>query len=136
MLIHKNEFVTIQFEKDLLMITVENKEPTNEEWNFCKTHILSYYEANIKTQKKFSIICDLSRANALPVVRIMDWANFFFKSKQQTKQCVRCTAFITENKVIVSSMNMFFKLYTSVRPTQLVRNMEDAKKWIDTQNNA
>lgn len=37
MLIHKNEFVTFQFEKDLLMITVENKEPTNEEWNFCKT---------------------------------------------------------------------------------------------------
>ena len=133
MLIHKNEFATFQFEKDLLMIMLENKEPTDEEWNFCKTHILSYYEANIENRKMFSIICDLSRMDALPVFRIMDWAKFFLKNKQLTKQCVKCTAFITENKIILSSMNMFFKIYTSVRPTHLVSNMEDAKKWIDTQ---
>ena len=134
MILQKNDFVTFSFEDHLLTITIQDKEPTNEEWQFCKTHILSYYEAHIQKNTTFSIICDMANAKSLPMFRIMDWATFFRKTKKQIKKCIRCTAFVTEDNLVRNSMCLFFKLYSPARPIQFVQTIKDAQQWIQKQH--
>jgi hypothetical protein len=129
MLIQENDFVCFRLENTTLHIQIKSKIPSDEEWNMTKQFMLSTYTAYIKSQKTFSIVCDLTCMHILPLYRISDWANLFKEKKESTKKCVEYTIFITDSTLVRTSMNIFFQLYEPVRPTVFLSSKSEIPKW-------
>lgn len=134
MITQENDFVKFTFENSLLLVALKNKTPSDAEWEFTKRVMLSYYEANISKNTKFSIICNMEEMSTLPLHRTLDWSKLFLNKIECTKKCILCTAFVTTSKVVRTTMDLFFRLYSPVRPTTFVGSHTEAQSWIANQN--
>ena len=130
MLTQGNDFISFQFEKSTLNIVVHSKQPTDEEWEETKSILLSYYKAHLKEHTRFAIVCNLQNMSLLSVERTTDWANFFMENTENTKKCIQYTIFITDSSIIRMSMNVFFSLYTPVRPLAFLNSYDDIQEWV------
>ena len=131
MLEQEDAFVHCRYENQILHITMKNKLPTDDEWQRAKTIILSYFEANLKENQRFAIICDMRNVPLLPIHRTQDWITFLNTNKQRSKDSVLCTCIVIDNIVIQTSMKLFFTLYKSVRPVHFIRDVKYAQQHIN-----
>lgn len=130
---HENDFAHCKYERQVLLITMKNKLPTDDEWARAKTIVQEYYTANLEQNTVFSIICNMENVPLLPLHRTRDLSQFLNDKRVQTKQCVLCTCIITNSIIIQSSMKMFFALYAPARPIHFVKTTDDAYKCIQAQ---
>ena len=130
MLEHDNNFVHCTYENQVLYITFKNTLPTDEDWKWAKTTVLSYYTANTQQKTRFSIVCDMLHMPTLPLHRTKDWIAFFNDNKVHTKNTLLCLAYITSNPFVQASMNMFFRMYKAERPVLFAKTLADAKQFI------
>jgi hypothetical protein len=130
MITQENAFVLFQYENERLRITVKHKTPTDEEWAETKKYLLSYYDAHLQKGKRFAIICNMHDMCVLPIYRVVDWSKLFREHAAQTKQCVLYTIFLTDSSLIKTSMTIFFKMYTPVRPTVFLESEAQIEQWV------
>ena len=124
MIEQEDAFVHCKYNEQVLHITMKDKLPTDDEWQRAKTIILSYFEANLKQNTRFAIICDMRN------VPSSDLITFLNSNKQNTQDCVLCTCIIINSVVIQTSMKMFFTMYKSARPIYFVKDAEQAQSHI------
>ena len=133
-LLHKNNFSQFKFEKYILVITILKSTPTETEWINTKKIIISYYDSAVIGNFKFSIIFDLRQLGILPIIYYQEWANLFIEKKELTKKHINRTCIITDNNWIKTSLNLFFKIYTTIRPFQFVSDLDKAFEFINIQD--
>ena len=129
-LINENDFIIFQFDKPLLLIRVKKSSPTDEEWKWTIDVMKLYYTTAEKANYRFSIIFDLAKLGLLDLKKYREWADLFIEYKELTKKYINKTSIITDNKLIKNSLNIFFNIYTTVRPMKLCENVEDAKQFV------
>ena len=127
--VRENAFVRFEYdhERRLLTGTVKPIVPSDEEWEFAKTSIRSFYESALQTKTVFGMVLDFRELHMLPMHRYDDWATFFNEERENTARCVHQTALISDSMFIRTALNLFFTLYTAVRPTSFVSTLEDAQ---------
>ena len=132
MLIEENNFINYTYTDSILYITIKNNSvPTTVEWEFSKKFMLSFYESAKQTKSRFSLIFDLRKLCILPFKMYQEWADLFISNKELTELYVNKTGIINNNKIIKGAINIFFNLYTTVRPLKLVSSMDEAHKFIN-----
>ena len=127
--VRENAFVRFEYdpERRLLTGTVKPIVPTDEEWGFAKTSIRSFYDSALQTKTVFGMVLDFRELQMLPMHRYDDWATFFNEVRGDTAKCVHKTALISDSMFIRTALNLFFKIYTAVRPTTFVSTVEEAQ---------
>ena len=126
----ENDFAIFSFTKPILLITVKKATPTATEWKWTKDTMVCYYKSFEITNAKISIIFDLNNLGLLDISIFRDWANLFIEYKSYTEKYIHRTSIITNNIIIKTSLNLFFKIYTTVRPMKFVDSMEDAEEFV------
>jgi hypothetical protein len=126
----ENNFVIFEFNKPLLTITVKEGNPTSEEWEETKTIIKSFYESAKIGNFRFSMIFDLRKLSMLPLSYFQEWADLFLDYKEKTGKYIHRTSIIINNMVIRTSINLFFKIYTTVRPMLFAETIEKANEFV------
>ena len=125
----ENRFVRFAKEPDLFVVTVSDLEPTDEEWEFTKNGILGRYAEALRERSRFALVFDF-RNMALPSPeRLQDFVDLFRRNTNATAACVVCTAIVTDSVMARAAINMFFSVYSSVRPVRLVSSVEEAREW-------
>ena len=131
MLVHENDFVRFAFAPPLLHVTVRtNRAPTDDEWDFTKRTMVSFYTSAIQSGTRFAILFDLCQMGMLPLSRFIDWSQLFLAHRASTEKCVICTALVTDSDVLRVAVNGFFTLYNPVRPLQFVKSVAEGEAWI------
>jgi hypothetical protein len=133
MLVKENDFINYTFKDAVLYITIKKKsEPTDEEWEFSKSFIQSFYVSVNETENKFSILFDLRNLCILSFTRYKEWADLFIKNKELTRKYVYSTSIINTNTIIKAAINIFFTMYSTERPIKLTSNLKDSLEFINS----
>lgn len=130
--IKKNEFVEFKFQNYILSIKVLKPQPNNDEWDFTKKTIISFYEAGLKGNYRFSLIFDLQNLGILETEKIKDWANLFISNRENTKKVIHKSTMITTNTLVRITLNVFLTMYQTSRPSKIVASYEEAIEFIDS----
>lgn len=127
----ENNFVIFEFRQPLLTITVKEGLPTPEEWEETKTIIKSFYESAEIGNFRFSMVFDLRKLGMLPLSYFREWADLFLDYKEKTAKYIHRTSIIIDNMVLRTSINLFFKIYTTVRPMLFAETLQEANRFVE-----
>ena len=125
-----NDFALFSFSKPLLTITVKKATPTAEEWEWTKQTMITFYQTIDSQGFRMSIIFDLRCLGIMELGIFKDWAELFQEYREYTKRCVYRTSIITDNLTIKIGLNLFFSLYTTVRPMKFASTLEEATQFV------
>ena len=124
-LIQKNDFVNFEFQNQILIVTILKSQPEEEEWEFTKKVMISYYDSAEIGNFRFSILFDLRKVGILPVKYYKEWADLFIEKKNLTEKYINKTCVLTDNIIIKNSFNFFFMIYKTSRPFKFIDSLED-----------
>jgi len=126
-----NNFIKFEFNNNILILTVNKSQPTDEEWKNSIKVIKHIYKLAEEKNIIFSIIFDLRLMGILSFEKINEWGNLFIEYKDKTKKYVKCTSVITDSFIIKNTLNLFFNIYTTVKPMRIVNNLDESYDFID-----
>jgi hypothetical protein len=127
----ENNFCKYSLNNNILLIEIKKEQPTNEEWINTINLMKSFYELAEIKNFIFSIIFDLTKMGILEYCKIKEWSNLFIDYKDKTKKYIKCTTIITNSIFIKNTLNIFFGVYTTVKPMKMVNNIKDAYIFIN-----
>tara|TARA_Y100000389_G_C17420814_1_gene496609 strand:+ start:487 stop:897 length:411 start_codon:yes stop_codon:yes gene_type:complete len=133
-IIFENMFVKYKFNinTNILLITIKNLYPSDVEWEETIQYIKYYYKYAEENNIIFSIIFDLRKMGLISFKQINEWGDLFISYKDKTKLYVQCSTMITDSYIIKNVLNIFFNLYTTVKPMKIVSNINDAYNFINS----
>ena len=133
-IIFENMFVKykLNIDTNILLITIKKLYPSDTEWEETIQYIKYYYNYAEKENLIFSIIFDLRNMGLLSFKQINEWGDLFISYKEKTKLYIKCSTMITDSYIIKNVLNIFFNLYTTVKPMQIVSNINDAYNFINS----
>jgi len=133
MITKQNNFILFEFNNPILYIKIkQNIIPSDDDWDFCKKIINSFFESALIANYKLSLIFDLSNLNKLPSDQYKELSNLFTSNKELTNLVVHKTSFITNKIFIKTAINAYFKIYDSIKPYKVVNSNIDALKYVNT----
>ena len=59
----------------------------------------------------------------------------FINNRERTKNNIIASAIIIDNSIIRQVVNLFFRMYSSIRPMRIVENIEEARNFINENTN-
>lgn len=122
----------LNIDTNILLITIKKLYPSDTEWEETIQYIKYYYNYAEKENLIFSIIFDLRNMGLLSFKQINEWGDLFISYKEKTKLYIKCSTMITDSYIIKNVLNIFFNLYTTVKPMQIVSNINDAYNFINS----
>jgi hypothetical protein len=131
-LTNENDFALFSFSKPILTITVKKASPTTREWELTKQTMITYYKTIDQQQFRMAIIFDLRKLGIMDLAIFKEWATLFQEYRDYTKRCIHRTSIITDNITIKIGLNLFFSLYTTVRPMKFASNFSEAQEFVTT----
>lgn len=115
----------------VLFVTVQRAAPLNDaEWEGTIRNMTAFYDSAEQGGYRFSLVLDFRQMGVLSPHYAQELASLFLKRKEQTRKCVVATAIITSNLIVKTSLNLFFALYSPVRPMSMVDNVEAALAFV------
>lgn len=126
-----NNFIKFEFNNNILILTVNKSQPTDEEWKNSIKVIKHIYKLAEEKNIIFSLIFDLRLMGILSFEKINEWGNLFIEYKDKTKKYVKCSSIITDSFIIKNTLNLFFNIYTTVKPMRIVNNLEESYDFIN-----
>jgi len=127
----ENNFCKYTLNENILVVEIKKEQPTDEEWMNTINLMKSFYELAEIKNFIFSIIFDLTKMGILEYSKIKEWSNLFIEYKNKTKKYIKCTTIITNSLFIKNILNIFFGVYTTVKPMKMVNNIKDAYIFIN-----
>lgn len=131
---HENGFAMFSFTKPILTITVKKSRPTPSEWEWTKQTMVIYYKTMDFKKYQMSIIFDLRKFGIVEPGIFTDWVAFFQEYREYTRRCIYRTSIITDNMTIKIGLNLFFSLYTMIRPMKFTSNITESHEFVTTEH--
>lgn len=133
-IIFENMFVKykLNIDTNILLITIKKLYPSDTEWEETIQYIKYYYNYAEKENIIFSIIFDLRNMGLLSFEQINELGNLFISYKEKTQLYIKCSTIITNSYIIKNIVNIFFNLYTTVKPLKIVSNINNAYNFINS----
>lgn len=127
----ENNFCKYSLNNNILLIEIKKEQPTDEEWINTINLMKSFYKLSEKKNFIFSIIFDVTKIGIIEYCKIKEWGNLFIDYKDLTKKYIKCSSIITNSFFIKNILNIFFGIYTTVKPLKMVNNIKDAYIFIN-----
>tara|TARA_B100001094_G_C17895464_1_gene653794 strand:+ start:165 stop:569 length:405 start_codon:yes stop_codon:yes gene_type:complete len=130
-ILKENNFCKYTLNNNILLVEIKKEQPTDEEWINTINLMKGFYKLAEKKNFIFSIIFDVTKIGIIEYCKILEWSNLFIDYKDLTKKYIKCSTIITNSLFIKNILNIFFGIYTTVKPMKMVGNIKDAYIFIN-----
>ena len=116
LIIGENDFVIFSMVSGILTIRAKKATATDKEFEFAEKLIVVIYDRMIESNKKMSIIFDITELGTTQFHLYNRWAMLFKNNTEKTKRCIHKSGILTNNILVKGVVNSVLYLYTPVRP--------------------
>lgn len=124
-------FFNSKIENNSIIFTILKPSPNREEWDSAKQNILEWYQYLENNNIRAGLIFDLEELVYINPSYLLEWKQLFIDNREKTKQYIIASSIIIENQIVRQVINVFFKAYDPIRPTKIVKDIEEAKNFIN-----
>ena len=136
-----NNFLKTELKDNNIIFTVLKEFPTREEWEDSKMITNNWYNYIEKNNLQVGFIFNLNNIfiynifnlNKLTYMRptyLLEWKDIFQEKKDKTRKYIIASCVIIEYNIVRQFVNLFFKAYDPIRPTRLVKDIEEGEEFI------
>lgn len=130
-----SKFFTSELHENIITFTVIKNSPTREEWDTAKKNILDWYNYLENQNMKAGLVFNLLELVYINPNYLNEWKELFINNRERTKNNIIASAIIIDNTIIRQVVNLFFRMYSSIRPMRIVENIEEARNFINENTN-
>jgi hypothetical protein len=128
-------FFNSKIENNTIIFTILKPSPNRGEWDNAKQNILDWYQYLENNNLRAGLIFDLEELVYVNPTYLLEWKQLFIDNREKTKRYIIASSIIIENQIVRQVINLFFKAYDPIRPTKIVKDIEEAKKFINENSN-
>ena len=128
-------FFNSKIENNSIIFTILKGSPNREEWDSAKQNILEWYQYLEKNNIRAGLIFNLEELVYVNPSYLLEWKQLFIDNREKTKRYIIASSIIIENSIVRQVINLFFKAYDPMRPTRIVKNIEEGKYFINENSN-
>ena len=130
-----SSFFNSKIENNTIIFTILKSSPNREEWDSAKQNILEWYQYLENNNLRAGLIFNLEELIYVNPTYLLEWKQLFIDNREKTKQHIIASSIIIENSIVRQVINLFFKTYDPMRPTRIVKDIEEGKKFINENSN-
>jgi hypothetical protein len=124
-------FFNSKIENNSIIFTILKPSPNRKEWDNAKQNILEWYQYLENNNLRAGLIFDLEELVYVNPTYLLEWKQLFIDNREKTKRYIIASLIIIENQIVRQVINLFFKAYDPIRPTKIVKDIEEAKNFIN-----
>ena len=124
-------FFNSKIENNSIIFTILKPSPNRKEWDDAKQNILEWYQYLENNNLRAGLIFDLEELVYVNPTYLLEWKQLFIDNREKTKRYIIASLIIIENQIVRQVINLFFKAYDPIRPTKIVKDIEEAKNFIN-----
>lgn len=124
-------FFNSKIENNSIIFTILKPSPNRKEWDNAKQNILEWYQYLENNNLRAGLIFDLEELVYVNPSYLLEWKQLFIDNREKTKRYIIASSIIIENQIVRQVINLFFKAYDPIRPTKIVKDIEEAKNFIN-----
>tara|TARA_R110002073_G_scaffold253016_8_gene415682 strand:+ start:1867 stop:2262 length:396 start_codon:yes stop_codon:yes gene_type:complete len=128
-------FFNSKIENNSIIFTILKSSPNHEEWDSTKQNILEWYQYLENNNIRAGLIFNLEELVYINPSYLLEWKQLFIDNREKTKRYIIASSIIIENSIVRQVINLFFKAYDPMRPTRIVKNIEEGKYFINENSN-
>jgi hypothetical protein len=128
-------FFNSKIENNSIIFTILKSSPNREEWDSAKQNILEWYQYLENNNLRAGLIFNLEELVYVNPTYLLEWKQLFIDNREKTKQHIIASSIIIENSIVRQVINLFFKTYDPMRPTRIVKDIEEGKNFINENSN-
>jgi hypothetical protein len=128
-------FFNSKIENNSIIFTILKPSPNREEWDSTKQNILEWYQYLENNNIRAGLIFNLEELVYINPSYLLEWKQLFIDNREKTKRYIIASSIIIENSIVRQVINLFFKAYDPMRPTRIVKNIEEGKYFINENSN-
>ncbi|ALH23112.1 hypothetical protein ceV_206 [Chrysochromulina ericina virus CeV-01B] len=128
-------FFNSKIENNSIIFTILKSSPNREEWDSTKQNILEWYQYLENNNIRAGLIFNLEELVYINPSYLLEWKQLFIDNREKTKRYIIASSIIIENSIVRQVINLFFKAYDPMRPTRIVKNIEEGKYFINENSN-
>lgn len=124
-------FLNSKIENNSIIFTILKPSPNRKEWDNAKQNILEWYQYLENNNLRAGLIFNLEELVYVNPTYLLEWKQLFIDNREKTKRYIIASLIIIENQIVRQVINLFFKAYDPIRPTKIVKDIEEAKNFIN-----
>jgi len=128
-------FFNSKIENNSIIFTILKPSPNRAEWDNAKQNILEWYQYLENNNLRAGLIFNLEELVYVNPTYLLEWKQLFIDNREKTKQYIIASSIIIENSIVRQVINLFFKAYDPMRPTRIVKDIEEGKNFINENSN-
>jgi hypothetical protein len=128
-------FFNSKIENNSIIFTILKSSPNREEWDSAKQNILEWYQYLENNNLRAGLIFNLEELIYVNPTYLLEWKQLFIDNREKTKRHIIASSIIIENSIVRQVINLFFKTYDPMRPTRIVKDIEEGKNFINENSN-
>ena len=128
-------FFNSKIENNSIIFTILKSSPNRQEWDSAKQNILEWYQYLENNNFRAGLIFNLEELVYVNPTYLLEWKQLFIDNREKTKRYIIASSIIIENSIVRQVINLFFKAYDPMRPTRIVKDIEEAKNFINENSN-
>ena len=125
-----NSFLKTELKDNNIIFTVLKEYPTREEWENSKMITTNWYKFIEENNLQVGFIFNLNNLTYMRPTYLLEWKDIFQEKKEKTRKYIIASCVIIEYNVVRQFVNLFFKAYDPIRPTRLVKDIEEGEEFI------
>ena len=130
-----NSFLKTELIDNIIIFTVLKPYPNREEWEDSKTITNDWYNYIEKNNIRVGFIFNLGELSYMRPTYLLEWKDMFEEKREKTQKYIIASSIIIQYNIVRQFVNLFFKAYNPIRPTRLVKNIEEGKYFINENSN-
>lgn len=128
-------FFNSKIENNSIIFTILKSSPNREEWDSAKQNILEWYQYLENNNLRAGLIFNLEELIYVNPSYLLEWKQLFIDNREKTRRHIIASSIIIENSIVRQVINLFFKTYDPMRPTRIVKDIEEGKNFINENSN-
>ena len=125
-----NSFLKTELKDNNIIFTVLKEYPTKEEWENSKMITNNWYKYIEENNLQVGFIFNLNNLTYMRPTYLLEWKDIFQEKREKTRKYIIASCVIIEYNIVRQFVNLFFKAYDPIRPTRLVKDIEEGEEFI------
>ena len=126
----ENDFIKFNFKKPILYVVAKDKYPDDDEFEFAKNTLIQFFKCAEIKKYRFCIIFDTKLLHFLSAQYYKEMSDTFINHKSYIERFLHKSSIITDRLLMKGALNLFFTIYTTIRPLEFSNNYEDSVKFV------
>ena len=90
----------------------------------------NWYKYIEENNLQVGFIFNLNNLTYMRPTYLLEWKDIFQEKREKTRKYIIASCVIIEYNIIRQFVNLFFKAYDPIRPTRLVKDIEEGEEFI------